>query len=365
MSGCIWDSGNKSASISLGRQSVVAYTNAANGTWKGVRATTSQSNGKLYLEFVPGYIGNNGFLVGFGNSSYSTATQVGSNSNSFGFQSQGSTYTIAGGWQAMSKMGEVVQVAIDLTNKLVWARTDRSTNWNNSGTADPATGVGGKSYSTTGALFPVVSLFDGSGLNFCYINAGAFPFVGTLPSGFSAWDSTAITGTGIGGTHGPTTWDGVTKNANIALSGGNLVATQNSASSTWCDVRSTSSMNSGGVYFEFTETGQPAGPAGHVIGIACDFNRGIMWCKDITAAGNWNGDAVADPATGKRGAAIPPGDMFIFFGGFRNGGNSDAVTLNTGATAFTGTLPTGYLAWDNSTGVVQGTQQTAVTIICG
>jgi hypothetical protein len=317
-------------------------------------------------------------------------------------------------------MGTVVQIAIDLTNKLIWARTDRSTNWNNSGTADPATGTGGKSYTTTGALFPACSLIDATGLNFVYLNAGAFPFAGSIPSGFTAWDIAATTGTGIGGTHGPTTWDGGTKNSNVALSGGNLVATQNSASGTWCDVRSTSSMNSGFVYFEFTETaydgtngiivglgdsslgtangvfpgndtsshssgfhlgtgdiyfdnggntGQPAGPAGatgHVIGVACDFNRGLMWAKDITAGGNWNADAAADPVAGTRGAAIPPQDQFIFFAGVRTGGSSDAVTLNVGATAFTGTIPTGYSAWDASTGGPrQGTQQTAVTVVCG
>lgn len=394
----VWDSGNKSASISLGRMSVVAATNTANGTWKALRATTSQSSGKKYLEMTAGYVANNGNIFGFGNSSLNTASFVGSDANSFGYQSQGSGQGGLGGWTALTNMGEVVQIAIDLTNKLVWARTERHTNWNGSGTANPATATGGYSYSTTGALFPAWSGFDGSGENSSCLNAGGFTFTGTIPSGFSAWDTGTPTGTSIGGSR-PTTWDPANKNANVALSGGNLTATQNSATSTWAGVRSTTSYDSGQVYYELTITaydgvngiitgvadsswpvatngnypgidahstgaavgftgwyyigatnsGQPGTTAfalSRVMGFAVDLNRGLIWVKDITAGANWNNDAAADPVVGTRGAAIATlNDVFIAFSGDRNT-TSDALLMNAGATSFTGTIPSGYSAWD-------------------
>lgn len=402
---CIWDSGNKNANIALGRLSCVAETSGGtNGVWKSVRGTTSQSTGKFYIEYVSGYRLGNGSILGFGNSSFNTGNYSGSDANSFGAQTEGSLYGLSGAnWQGYG-MGVVVGVAIDLDAKLVWYRTSFNTNWNNSGTANPATGTGGKTYTVTGALFPTWSGVGTAGptdaQNGIVMNAGGFSFAMTAPSGFSAWDTGVPTGTGMAGTS-PTTWNPSDKNANIALSGGNLVATQNSATGTWCGVRSTTSWGSGKKYFEVTMTtydgangiivgladstwahangdypgvdmhssgwqinikdiyfkgtgsaGNPQGPAGtgggHVIGFACDLDRGMFWVKDITAASNWNNSASGDPVAGvPQGAYVPNGNvMYIAFSGDRVGGSSDAVTLNTGATAFTGTIPTGYDAWD-------------------
>lgn len=380
--------------------SVAATTNATNGTWKAVRATTSQSSGKYYLEFTSAYIANNGFLLGFGNASLNTASYVGSDGNSFGYQSQGSTYGISGGWQGFTTMGTVIQVAVDLTAKLVWARTDRSTNWNNNGSANPATGVGGYTYTTTGALFPAVSILDGSGANTVVINAGGFTFAGAIPSGFSAWD----TGVPFGAlNHTTTTWDSTSKNANVTLSNGNLTASQSSATATWCGVRSTTAASYGQVYYEITvsaydggngmilgladsswavatnnqyvgvdthSTGVQAGLIGagwqfsavnnngqpgfqqygaHVLAFAVDFNVGLVWVKNLTSGGDWNNDASADPLTGKRGAAIVcAGAVYIAAALYRASGVTDTVVLNTGGSAFTGTKPTGYIAWDTA-----------------
>lgn len=409
---CIWDAANKSASITLYRAATCAASTASNGTWKGVRATTSQTTGKLYLEVTQGYIANSGQITGFGNASFNTANYVGSDGNSFGYQStNGATLGITGGWQGTTKMGEVIQIAIDLDAKLVWARTDRSTNWNNSGTANPATGTGGRSYTTTGALFPAVSLLgsNATNMNWAVLNTGAFTFTGSIPSGFSAWDTGAPAGTGIGGTFGPTTWNASTKNANITLTGPNLQASQQTAANTWGTVYSTSNYDSGQVYFELTilsydnngglifgvsdgtagtangmyvgnslfavgcqilaggpiywqsasNTGEPtwqnAQPP-NVVGCAVDLNRGLMWVKNLNAdPGLWNNDAAGDPVAGTRGIAIPPGDLYIGFSGFFNSA-ADTVVLNVGASVFTGTAPSGYSAWD-ATGATGATAQ--------
>jgi hypothetical protein len=407
---CVWDAANKSANISLFRAATCAASWVSVSTWKAVRATTSHSTGKFYLEVIQGYVGNNGMVTGFGNASLNTANYVGSDANSFGYQSNnGGTLGISGGWQSATKMGTVIQIAIDLDAKLVWARTDGSSNWNNSGTADPATGVGGKSYTTIGALFPAVSLFgaNNNATNWAVLNAGGFSFTGTIPSGFSAWATGTPTGTGIGGTFGPTTWNAATKNANITLTGPQLQATQSNLNNTWATVFSTSNYDSGRVYFELTITaldsssgiifGLTDGSAGtangvyvgsttlavgyqvttgstywaassgntgttwssaitsQVVGCAVDFNIGLMWVKNVTANSPWNADSLANPATGTHGLSIPPGDLYIGFSGVSNGA-TDSVVLNTGAEPFSSTLPSGFSAWD-STGAAGATAQ--------
>jgi hypothetical protein len=408
---CIWDAANKSTSITLYRAATCAASIVSNGTWKGARATVSQSTGKFYLEVIPGYLANNGFLIGFGNSSFNTANYVGSDGNSFGYQAGGFTQGISGGWQTMTKMGEVVQIAIDLDAKLVWARTDRSTNWNNSGSANPATGTGGKTYTTTGALFPAISLLGSSATNTNWgvLNAGAFTFSGSIPSGFSAWDTGSPSGTGIGGTFGPTTWNAATKNANVTLTSPNLQASQASLNNLWGAVYSTSNYNSGFTYFEMTmlaydnnngfifgvsdttagsanntyvgigsfavgyqaglnliytqsasNTGEPTWQGGLVpntFGCAVDFNRGLMWVKNLNAdPGLWNNDAAGDPVAGTRGAAIPPGDLYIAWSGVSSGA-ADTVLLNVGLSPFVGTAPSGYSAWDATGGGSGATAQ--------
>ena len=130
MTGTTWDPANKSSLITLGRSNIAAATNAAAATWKGVRATTSLSSGKKYYElYVTGYGNDNGWLMGMGNSSFSTASFAGGTINSFGYQSTGNVYNVTGGslWQGCAD-GYVVGVAVDLGNKLFWAKTDRDTN---------------------------------------------------------------------------------------------------------------------------------------------------------------------------------------------------------------------------------------------
>lgn len=51
-------------------------------------------------------------------------------------------------------------------------------------------------------------------------------------------------------------------------------------------------------------TNAPALINDHIYGMAIDLNAGKAWCKDITAGGNWNADASANPATGAGGATF-------------------------------------------------------------
>jgi hypothetical protein len=81
-------------------------------------------------------------------------------------------------------------VAVDFTNNRIWFRTNGG-NWNNSGTANPATNTGGLDISTrdtTTGFHPAVNLrIDSDSFTF---NLGSTVYQQTVPSGFTNWDGT-------------------------------------------------------------------------------------------------------------------------------------------------------------------------------
>jgi hypothetical protein len=85
--------------------------------------------------------------------------------------------------------GHVRGMAVDPVAGLVWFR-DATTggNWNNSGTANPATGVGGIAFTTSAnPLYFVYGKSSVASGGTCTVNTGVSAFVGAMPSGFSAW----------------------------------------------------------------------------------------------------------------------------------------------------------------------------------
>lgn len=77
-----------------------------------------------------------------------------------------------------------------------------------------------------------------------------------------------------------------------------------------------------------------------VIGVAVDFTAGLIWFR-VAPSGLWNASGTADPATGTGGISISAlsGALYPVF---VNGQAGDAVTANFGATAFTGSVPSGF-----------------------
>jgi hypothetical protein len=81
--------------------------------------------------------------------------------------------------------GNVIGIATDLDNREIWFRVAPSGNWNNSGTADPATNTGGITIPA-GTMVPFCT-FNASPITFA-ANFGASSFTGAVPSGFtSGW----------------------------------------------------------------------------------------------------------------------------------------------------------------------------------
>jgi hypothetical protein len=90
--------------------------------------------------------------------------------------------------------GSVFGICGDNTAQLFWVNAlTLSSGWTNAGTAaftgNPATGVGGFSYSgmtMSGGVMPMATMFYATAQ--VSLNT-AGPFTGTIPSGFTAWDT--------------------------------------------------------------------------------------------------------------------------------------------------------------------------------
>jgi hypothetical protein len=155
-----------------------------------------QSTGKFYAEFTAGTVSGANVFVGIQNSSAAvTAVFPGSSSNGVGY-----TYSTGGRVIINSTnvatigtftTGSVVSMAVILdpvtpANQQIWFRVGNG-NWNGSGTANPATGVGGISLSTlnAGPYVPTVTLqANGDSLT---ANFGATSYAESVPSGFGNW----------------------------------------------------------------------------------------------------------------------------------------------------------------------------------
>lgn len=203
-----------------------------------------------------------------------------------------------------------------------------------------------------------------------------------------------------------TTWDPSNIGPNIALSSGNLTATLTTGVAAYSSGRGTTSKTSGKYYYEITVTiltaatqggagtanasaglstyvgadtngladfqssgvvynggasgtptflanGKPA-----VIGVALDLTNKLAWFKVVggdssqTITG-WNQTSTGgsnNPATGVGGQAWSSSSAM--FPAFTLGSANSTAVLNTGATAYTGTIPSGFSSWDpNSTTV--------------
>ena len=180
-----------------------------------------------------------------------------------------------------------------------------------------------------------------------------------------------------------TTWDPANKNANITLSGGNLVATSGTLTGFFVPVFSTGSITTAQkIYWEITvttigATAQKFGVgvgnalsstgdnffigvdttgiaiydngavfynltqvatygsfgAGNVVNVAVDFSAGLIWWA--TNGGIWNANALANAATGTGGQTIGvsgnllPGVTLEY-----DGTTQDVATADFGATTF-------------------------------
>lgn len=86
--------------------------------------------------------------------------------------------------------------------------------------------------------------------------------------------------------------------------------------------------------------------ASHVFAIALDVGNLSLWIKDLTAGGNWNANASANPATNTDGAILNGGlASGVLYAAATCANPGDSVTFNFGGSAYGGTVPSGFGNW--------------------
>jgi hypothetical protein len=85
--------------------------------------------------------------------------------------------------------GQIACIALDLNAQLIWFRKAPAGNWNNSGTANPASGAGGFALTFVGAGVAAYALYSSANATpngLVTANFGDSAFTGVAPSGFAA-----------------------------------------------------------------------------------------------------------------------------------------------------------------------------------
>ena len=186
-----WNPADKHADIVLSNSDLTAAHSVA--AFRMVRANVSKSTGKWYFEVTFDTLVNFG-TVGLANATQSLADFVGGSANSWSTGSSGPSQTYYNGSSTSVApyaiaSGDRVDVAWDADAGKVWFRCDG--NWIGAsgvdtgfgvGIGDPATGSNPRYTSVTGTLFPACAPGNGGQIT---INS---TIVGTIPSGFSAWE---------------------------------------------------------------------------------------------------------------------------------------------------------------------------------
>jgi hypothetical protein len=154
----------------------------------GVRAVKSQTSGKFYWEYTLGALVNSNTGVGFGNAAATLGNVGPTPFSAVLMYKPGTIYynnLVSGINLGTRSSADKIGIALDIGAQLFWFRVAPVGNWNNSGTANPATGAGGFNFTgVPGALYPLVA--PGASGDGATANFGGSGFTGAVPSGFTA-----------------------------------------------------------------------------------------------------------------------------------------------------------------------------------
>ena len=189
--GTTWNPGAASINFTLTNGNLTA-TVSNGGVWSSVLSTSPVSAGKYYSEQTIVAISGSGtanWAIGIGDASASLASYAGSDSNSLGyFPNNGEVFFNGGNPSGtpieLGVQGQIVRMAVDVTGENIWFAINGG-NWNNSGTANPATGAGGISFAGI-ANGTISAMFSGGTPGSVTSNFGASAFVYAPPTGYVA-----------------------------------------------------------------------------------------------------------------------------------------------------------------------------------
>jgi hypothetical protein len=188
-----WNSADKGNRVLLSNGDLTTTFDAGAAGYGNVRSVASASSGKKYWELSADVIASPGNTIveGIANATAQLTgggAYLGNDTNSIGWAGDGVVYISAGalaniqGWA----QGDTLCFAADFDNSTIWFRTNGG-NWNNSGTANPATNTGGISIAGM-AAGPYFAAWSGTTTNDQHTaNFGATSYAQAKPSGFSNW----------------------------------------------------------------------------------------------------------------------------------------------------------------------------------
>lgn len=388
-----WDVNDKTTNITLSNSDKTATAISAASN-EFVQSTDGHSSGLYYAEIlidvISVYVGIGALTDNYTTSGFTGTAGFVHLSNGDVVDHSASTVGNIGTFTA----GDTICVAVNATSGKIWFRKN-SGNWDNNAAHDPATGTGGFSY-TAGPSLELSAILPA---NTCAvtINTGGSAFSYSAPSGFSNWYvvvtnvSVNVTGQSvtasvgneaiiIGGIAGA--WNTNDHTNDIVLSGSDLIATGGASADNNDFVRSTDFHASGKYFVEITVNnitnynavgivsgdfvtftgsggsywlkngvvldaylgymgaGAAAFSAGNVLDIAIDATAGLIWYRN--GGGNWNNSGTANPATGVGGITVTVGPNLYVVAIL---GASSSDTINTGTSAFTYPVPSGFTNW--------------------
>jgi hypothetical protein len=189
-----WSATDKTVGVTLSGSNLTA-TNAAGV--QAVRAVDKQITGKFYWEVTLTSATNN-YGVGCANPNAVLSTLFSAPANAIiVFTSTGAIWidNAASGSTlgALTAGGIVLCLAVDLTNRLFWARSGAAGNWNGSASANPATAAGGLSFGVGGIGIPFYPAACSSGVSAVTANFGDTAFTGAVPAGFTSGFTSGVT----------------------------------------------------------------------------------------------------------------------------------------------------------------------------
>lgn len=183
-----WDPVQKNSNVVLSNGNLTASSGTTATNISGRETITITTGQKIYGEFTATAVNTGNSVIGVINGSFGFANghYVGADTNGIGLLPGGGVLynnAIPATFNAYVQ-GDVVSMAVDFAGGLIWWRVN-SGNWNNSGAANPATGVGGQTIGVTGDLYWAYALiYDGATQN-AFTGKFSAPFSFTVPVGFS------------------------------------------------------------------------------------------------------------------------------------------------------------------------------------
>jgi len=192
-SGSAWNPSDKSSVYDLSNNNKRVTLNTSDSADNLVRSTTSYSTGKRHFGFKIGSTSGTQFGVGYVSAAYSVdGRYLGDGIRSLGFFQTGEVYAFAGlvGTVASYGVNDAIDFEVDFDNELVWIAVNGG-NWNNNGSADPASGTGGLdvtgNFYATSPPFIGAMMNNGSAGTNITLRVLSGSFSKAISSGFSAW----------------------------------------------------------------------------------------------------------------------------------------------------------------------------------